>query len=158
MSPKLVHVGVVVRSIDEALEQHRQMWGVLRVEGPYYDPEQGVNVAFLYPEGSTCIELIEPADESSPVDNFLKRGGGLAHLCFEVPDLDAQLEQARAGGAVIASPPKPAVAFEGRRVAFVRTSGRQLIEYVECAAVQETEMTPLRFVPAETGDAMAICA
>jgi len=150
---RLLHVGVVVHSISDALDQHREIWAVTRVDGPYHDPSQCVNVAFAHSEGPVSIELIEPAGQPSPVDNFLKRGGGLAHLCFEVDDLDHQIAQARQAGAVIASAPKPAAAFGGRRIAFVRTPGRMLIEYVEAGPPTNAQTGNARSSKGQDGQA-----
>jgi methylmalonyl-CoA/ethylmalonyl-CoA epimerase len=62
---------------------------------------------------------------------FLKRGGGLHHLCFEVDDLDSQIRQMRASRSVLARAPLPAVAFDGRRIGWMLTPDRLLVEYLE---------------------------
>jgi methylmalonyl-CoA/ethylmalonyl-CoA epimerase len=62
---------------------------------------------------------------------FLKRGGGLHHLCYEVEDLEKQLEIARSMGMLVTRPPRPAVAFGGRRIAFVYTKHLLLLELLE---------------------------
>jgi methylmalonyl-CoA/ethylmalonyl-CoA epimerase len=64
---------------------------------------------------------------------FLKKGGGLHHLCYEVQDLEKQLELTRSKGGLIARPPMPAEAFGGRRIAWVYTKNKLLIEYLERA-------------------------
>ena len=77
------------------------------------------------------IELVEPAGEDSPVLRFLEQGGGLHHVCYEVADLEEQLVEFRSRGAVIARRPKPAVAFGGRRIAWVITAEKLLVELLE---------------------------
>ena len=67
----------------------------------------------------------------SPVQRFLQQGGGMHHLCYEVADLEAELAAFRSRGAAIASRPKPAVAFGGRRIAWVITSEKFLVELLE---------------------------
>jgi hypothetical protein len=75
---------------------------------------------------------LEPFGEKSPVRRHLQRGGGLYHLCFEVDDLDGTLQRLRATGAVmVVCDPVPAPAINNRRVAFVVTENRDLIEFVE---------------------------
>jgi len=76
---------------------------------------------------------VEPVDERSPVNAFLKRGGGMHHLCYEIQDLDEQLQLSRTTGCLIVRRPAPAAAFEGRRIAWVITPERLLIEYLERA-------------------------
>jgi len=76
------------------------------------------------------IELVEPAGAESPVQNFLKRGGGLHHLCYEVDSLTAQLQLSRSLGGLIVRQPMPAVAFGGRQIAWVYTADKLLTEYL----------------------------
>jgi methylmalonyl-CoA/ethylmalonyl-CoA epimerase len=60
-----------------------------------------------------------------------KSGGGAYHLCFETSDIDQALVHAKNNGCMIVSPPVPAVAFGGRRIAWIFTRSRQLFELVE---------------------------
>lgn len=97
------------------------------------DPNQRVKVAFLsIIPGQAQIELVAPAGPNSPVRRFLEQhGGGLHHVCYEVPDLAAEVVAFRARGALLARPPKPAAAFEGRLIAWVLTAEKLLIELLE---------------------------
>ena len=80
------------------------------------------------------IELVEPAGENSPVRRFLEASnGGMHHLCYEVAELEESVRAARASGSLLVRPPKPAVAFENRRIAWILTPQRLLIEYLEAA-------------------------
>jgi methylmalonyl-CoA/ethylmalonyl-CoA epimerase len=102
----------------------------------FEDPLQKVKVAFMSTRpGDAMIELVEPAGEGSPVLRFLnERGGGLHHLCYEVADLEKSLAESRERGLMIVSRPKPAVAFEGRRIAWVLTKEKMLVEFLETSA------------------------
>ncbi len=130
---RLHHIGFVVPSIGDGVGRFITGMG-LRWDGRvFHDPVQTVRVTFLEhgaPE-APMIELVEPASPQSRVAGFLKRGGGLHHLCYEVDALDARLESALAAGAVLLLPPAEAVAFSGRRIAWVCTPERLLIEYLE---------------------------
>lgn len=98
-----------------------------------HDPLQSVYVAFLRPRapGNAVMELVQPEGERSPVHGFCQRGGGLHHVCYELNRLDQKLQRARAHGDLIARMPLPAAAFEGRRIAWVYTKNRLLVEYLE---------------------------
>jgi methylmalonyl-CoA/ethylmalonyl-CoA epimerase len=48
-----------------------------------------------------------------------------------VKSLDRQLEDSKGMGGVIVRPPLPAVAFEDRRIAWVFTRERLLVEFLE---------------------------
>lgn len=131
--PTLHHIGYVVRSIKAVGARFAKAVAANWDERIIHDPHQKVLVTFLTPAGgpTTQIELVEPSGEDSPVFPFLDRGGGLHHLCYEVDDLDFHLRQMRAQGSVPARPPLPAVAFDGRRIAWMFTPDRLLLEFLE---------------------------
>ena len=99
----------------------------------YEDPLQKVKVAFMTTRpGDAQIELVQPNAEDSPVTRFLReKGGGFHHVCYEVADLEEQMAVMKSRGALIASRPKPAVAFQGRRIAWLLTAEKLLIELLE---------------------------
>ena len=131
---KLRHVGVAVPSLGPATETLSALFGYRVVSGPFDDPIQKVSVNFLTKSDTdaTEIELIAPLSEDSPITSMLaKSGGGAYHLCFETSDIDQALVHAKNNGCMIVSPPVPAVAFGGRRIAWIYTRSRQLFELVE---------------------------
>ena len=129
---RLHHVGFVVASIERAMPGFVRSLAATWDEQIIHDPLQKVKVAFLTTRaGDPQIELVEPAGEASPVLRFLQQGGGLHHVCYEVGDLEHQLIEFRSRGAVIASRPKPAAAFGGRRIAWVITPEKLLVELLE---------------------------
>lgn len=130
---RLHHVGFAIRNIENEIAAFRSSI-LARWDGKiFHDPLQKVRVTFLRTPSPTdaMVELVESAAEDSPVGQFLKRGGGLHHLCYEVPDLDAHLEKMKAGGGIIIKSPLPAVAFENRRIAWVVTRQKLLLEFLE---------------------------
>lgn len=131
--PTLHHIGFVVGSIREEIEGFAASVGATWNGEIFDDPLQQVRVTFLQPASpmEAAIELVEPKVDHSPVSRFLARGGGLHHLCYEVDDLEAELKLARVRGGLIVKPPLPAEAFKGRRIAWVVTRNRLVIEYLE---------------------------
>jgi methylmalonyl-CoA/ethylmalonyl-CoA epimerase len=130
---RLHHVGYVVRSISEVADRFAQSVAASWDQKIIQDPLQDAKVAFLagIVQEFPLVELVEPASEVSPVTNFLKKGGGLHHLCYEVESLDKQLEFSQTIGGMIVRPPLPAVAFAGRRIAWVYTKDRLLLEFLD---------------------------
>jgi methylmalonyl-CoA/ethylmalonyl-CoA epimerase len=55
----------------------------------------------------------------------------LHHLCFVTKDLERELARVKALGALVVQPPVPAVAFQGRRIAWIYTRDRLLVELLE---------------------------
>ena len=136
---KLLHVGVAVPSLGPAVEALTDLFGYKVVSGPYDDPLQKVTVLFLAKTARDVaeIELIAPLGADSPIQSMLaKSGGGAYHLCFETSGLEGALEHARKNGCIVVAAPAPAVAFEGRRIAWIYTRSRQLFELVEAKVTE----------------------
>jgi methylmalonyl-CoA/ethylmalonyl-CoA epimerase len=129
---KLHHVGVVVERIDQQLSTYAECLDVKPIAPAQEDPIQKVRVQFIAAgQDGVTIELIEPLSEDSPAMNFLRKGGGLNHLCFEVPDIDRSISGAQKNGAILVSGPVPAAALDNRRIAFVFYRRLGLIEFLE---------------------------
>ncbi len=77
---------------------------------------QKVNICFLK-IGEPFLELIEPSSPDSAISEFARSGGGIHHLCFEVKDIQSELESLSGKGATILV--NPVKGFDERRIAFV---------------------------------------
>ena len=126
-------MGFVVRSIPQAVEGFVKSLGAHWDGVIVHDPAQKVRVTFLKSANSAdpLFELIEPASEDSPVTAAVKKGGGLHHVCYVVDSLDEQLVRSQEQGAILVRRPIPAIAFGGRKIAWVYTRNKLLIEYLE---------------------------
>ena len=129
---RLHHVGYVVSDIESSARGFVESLGTAWNGEIVHDPIQKVQVTFLS-TGPTCaqIELVQPAAEKSPVTKFLERGGGQHHLCYEVDDLENALAAFRSRRAAIIQRPCPAVAFNGRRIAWFVTKEKLIVELLE---------------------------
>lgn len=130
---RLHHIGFVVESIEKVAEEFSRSLGGAWDGRIVLDPLQGSRVSFFQGPvpGDALVELVEPTDERSPVSKFLKRGGGLHHLCYQVADLEKQLDLSRSAGSLVVRAPVPAAAFDGRRIAWIYTKSKLLLEYLE---------------------------
>ncbi len=127
--PRIAHIGVAVKSIEDALRFYRDVLGT----EPYgWQELDGARVA-SFPFGDSEVELLEPLVPGSPVAKFLdQRGPGIHHVCYEVDDLEEALERCRALGYQLVDQ-KPRQGQHGRRIAFLHpksTSG-VLVELTE---------------------------
>ena len=125
------HIGIIVRSLDEAASYYVAHFGLRESGGRIVDPLQDVELQFLEDDAGRRLELIRPLTAESPAARALSQGGGLNHICYEVADLDSSVAALVASDAKLVRPPLPAVAFNGRRVAFLYTRQRELVEFVE---------------------------
>jgi methylmalonyl-CoA/ethylmalonyl-CoA epimerase len=129
MTPRIAHVGIAVSSIADALPFYRDVLGLAPGHAERADGATIVSLQF----GDVAVELLEPQDPASPVAKFLaKRGPGIHHVCYRVPDLDAALERCRAAGyqLIDATPRRGA---GGRRIAFLhpKSTNGILLELTE---------------------------
>ncbi len=130
LDARLHHIGIVARDFASGTAIYRAL-GYQPVTAVIEDPGQQVFVQFWRLREEVPLEIIVPAADDSPVSGFLeKTGGGLYHLCFASPDLEATLEFVRTRRGIVVRPPIPAAAFQGRRVAFVYWQ-HALVEFVE---------------------------
>jgi methylmalonyl-CoA/ethylmalonyl-CoA epimerase len=113
--PRIAHVGIAVPDLDAAVSFYRD---VLRLEPGPPERADGATIVAL-PFGDTEVELLAPLAPDTPIGKFLaKRGPGIHHICYRVPDLDAALDACRAAGyRLIDEVPRSGAA--GRRIAFV---------------------------------------
>jgi len=129
---RLHHIAYVCKNVEQKAEEFCRLLGY-EIESPsVIDENQNVRILFLIHQDGSRLELLEPYGSNSPVRKFLEKGGGLYHLCFEVDDLEAALRQITSDNrAYIVKQPTSAPAIDGRRVAFVVTAEKDLIEFVE---------------------------
>ncbi len=134
MKMKLHHIGKVVKDLDEAIKYHHETFGMVPIGERVIDPIQKVEVATLntgYGEDLT-LELICPISDDSPVNKFLKKGGGLHHLSFEVEDIHQAIAEFREKGALILGEVVPSAGHRGIPSVWLYTRSRELIELMEC--------------------------
>ena len=126
---RVAHIGIAVASIDAALRFYRD---VLGLEPGRPETADGATIVGLS-LGDVQVELLEPRDPDGPVAKFLaRRGPGIHHVCYRVPDLDRALERCRAAGyRLIDEVPRSGAG--GRRIAFLhpKTTAGILLELTE---------------------------
>jgi methylmalonyl-CoA/ethylmalonyl-CoA epimerase len=129
------HVGYATPNIDRYVEDFfLPIFAPLAISDKVSDPIQRVTVCFARMRGDTVIELVEPFGENSPVETVIgSNRGGVYHLCYEVDDLDREVARCREKRCMPVGKPAPAAAFDGRRIVFLLTPQRDLIEFVEKA-------------------------
>jgi len=113
--PRIAHVGIAVADLESALAFYRDVLGLEPHQPETVDGATIVALSF----GDAEVELLAPVEADSPIGRFLaRRGPGIHHICYRVPDLDAALEACRnAGYRLVDEVPRKGAA--GRRIAFV---------------------------------------
>ncbi|MEZ5416192.1 MAG: VOC family protein [Vicinamibacterales bacterium] len=113
------HVAIAVKSVEQAADRLCRLFGYARATSIVTNTRQDVNVLFLRKPDSLDLKLIEPASPTSPLWDFVRKGGGLHHLCFKAPDVTAACEDVASKGARIIAAPQPGEAFDDGLIAFV---------------------------------------
>jgi methylmalonyl-CoA/ethylmalonyl-CoA epimerase len=131
MNLSLHHVGVLVTDIKEAVLHYLRLGYEAKSE-IVHDPTQTVYAQFLrLPGDDVYLELISPDRPDSKVGSALKKGGGLNHICYSTGNIDEECQRLCSAGLFLVSPPVPAIAFPGRRIAWLRGADRVLVELLE---------------------------
>ena len=127
--PRIAHVGIAVPDLAAALAFYRD---VLGIEPHPPETVDGATIVGL-PFGESEVELLAPLDPNSPVGKFLaRRGPGIHHICYRVPDLDAAIDACRAAGYRMVDE-VPRSGAGGRRIAFLhpKSTAGILLELTE---------------------------
>ncbi|MCX5994980.1 MAG: VOC family protein, partial [Chloroflexi bacterium] len=97
MIKRVDHVAIAVKNLDEALKTFENLLGHKAAQVKEV-PEQKVKAAMIH-VGDVEIELIQPTDPGTGVAKFLEsKGEGIHHICFEVDDVDKELQAMAAKG------------------------------------------------------------
>ena len=129
---KINHIGIVVKNIENSIKYYENYFSYKLVDPICIDPIQKVRVAFLSVTNQNFnFELLEPTRDDSPIMNALRKGGGLNHVCYEVPNIEEAIIDLKKKGGKLISGPVPGVVFYGNNVVFMFTEGDEIIELVE---------------------------
>jgi len=133
MITKIDHLGIAVRSLDEAVPFYEKSLG-LKCEHREEVASQKVRTAF-FTVGEVHLELLEPTSPDSPIAKFLEKNGeGIHHVAFGTTDIEAQLGQAAAGGCRLINE-EPFEGAGGKLVAFLHPKSTHGVLTELCAPI-----------------------
>jgi methylmalonyl-CoA/ethylmalonyl-CoA epimerase len=134
----LHHIGIAVADVAQATAGHVRAFGSEVKSSIVHDLVQTAYVQFVrLPGESVFVEFVAPDGSGSKLRNAVDKGGGLNHLCYATPDIDGACRQLRAQGLFLLQAPVPAVAFKGRRIAWLMGRDRVPLELVEAPPTGE---------------------
>ena len=125
------HVGIAVSDLAAARDLYERVLG-LEVTHEEVIEDQGVHELLLR-AGEAYVQLVAPLTPDSPVGRFLaKRGEGVHHVGYSVPDVAAALADLRDQGFEVIEP-APRIGSGGTTIAFLHPKSMQgvLVELVE---------------------------
>ena len=130
MIKQISHLGLAVKDLEKTMDFYRSVLRLDPAEPIVGGNERDLSVS-LVKVGDATLELIQPIKETSVMAKYLeKRGEGIHHVCFEVDDIDAELEWMKSKGLEALGTPKPGA--EGMSV-FLHPKGTHgiLVELVQ---------------------------
>lgn len=124
----LHHIGIVVDNLEEAIPLFEVWMKARRVGGVVEDEGQRARMQlYAMNNDDTLLEVIEPMHAfGTPIHEV-----GDYHLCYTVPDLDAEMQRLHEMGAVVTHASTTAPLFSNHRLAFLATHSGQLLELLE---------------------------
>ena len=125
------HIGIVVRSLEEGIQQWEAIFGYRKNSDIVLNTRQKVRVVFMAKKNSLAVKLVEPADATSPIFMFARRGGGLHHLCFRCDDMAVQIPILESQEAKFLVPPEPGEAFKNNDIAFFLAKNNLNVELID---------------------------
>lgn len=136
MLTRIDHVGIACASLDEKIAFYEATFG-FAVLSRETNSGQGVREAILQvpgaPPGAAYLQLIEPTSADSPVGRFIaRRGEGMHHVGYGVPDIERALAAVSADGIRVIDE-RPRHGSMGASIAFLHPSsfGGVLTELVQ---------------------------
>ena len=128
---KIEHIGIAVSDLSAAGSLYEKLLNttIYKTEDV---PSEYVKTAFLK-SGPNKIELLEAADENSPIAKFIaKKGEGIHHIAFEVDDIKAEMARLKNEGFVLLNE-EPKRGADNKWVCFVhpKSAGGVLVELCE---------------------------
>ncbi|MEU4549819.1 methylmalonyl-CoA epimerase [Nonomuraea dietziae] len=138
MFMRIDHIGIACHDLEEKISLFERTFE-LTVVAREVNEEQGVKEAMLHiadgEGGGSYIQLLEPLSADSPVGKFLaRRGEGVHHVAFGVPDVSEAMETIGAKGVRLLDE-RPRHGSMGSSIAFLHPKdvGGMLTELVQAA-------------------------
>lgn len=129
---RLHHIGLVVRSIEDVRAFYVDVLQYTERTPVIHDPIQTAFVQFFSIPGSNhYLELVAPDGDASKLWRASRKGQPLNHLCHSCESIARTVSFLKESGCMVIQDPVPAVAFDGRFIAWLMTPDGLLIEIVE---------------------------
>jgi methylmalonyl-CoA/ethylmalonyl-CoA epimerase len=128
MGYNVEHIGIAVKNLSNSIPLFERL-----LNSKCYKTElvasENVNTAFFLKDGSK-IELLESKDPDGVIAKFIeKKGEGMHHIAFEVPDIVAEMERLKSEGFTLLNE-QPKKGADNKLICFVhpKDSNGVLIE------------------------------
>lgn len=126
------HIGIFVENLEEGQEILKNLIPIKIITPSVSDNILKVRVQFCIDTSNIRYELVSPFGENNPVVGILKSGKNiLNHVAYVVKNVNKEMIRLRKQGCLPLDEPKPAIIFNGKKVVFLLTPMRFIIELIE---------------------------
>jgi methylmalonyl-CoA/ethylmalonyl-CoA epimerase len=125
---KVEHIGIAIKSLDQSLPLFEKLLNSICYKTEMVESEH-VNTAFLK-QGETKIELLESTVPDGVIAKYIeKKGEGIHHIAFEVPDIIAEMARLKNEGFILLNE-MPKKGADNKLVCFLhpKTTNSVLVE------------------------------
>lgn len=126
---RLNHIAMATLELEKMSSFYKDVLG-LKVSQPQHLKSHGVTTVFVE-AGNTKFELLLPLGEKSPIESYLdkNKGGGMHHICLEVDNIQAAIEDLQKKNIRTLSK-EPSIGAHGKPVMFLhpKDCGGVLVE------------------------------
>lgn len=128
---KINHFGFLTKNIEKSLNEFKAL-GYTKYSELINDNLRGVDILFIKSINGEVIELVSPSFSYSIVSSIVdKQKNMIYHTCYETNDINEKIKELSNKGFILIDSPKPAIAFEGKLVAFMLSKNSGMIELLE---------------------------
>jgi methylmalonyl-CoA/ethylmalonyl-CoA epimerase len=130
---KIEHLGIAVKDLASSEKIFEDMLGTAPYKRETVESEF-VTTSF-FQVGESKIELLQSTDPDGPIGKFIeKRGEGIHHIAFDVPDIQSEIDRLIAKGYRMIHE-KPKQGADGKIIAFLhpKSSNGVLVELCQDA-------------------------
>ncbi len=128
---KFHHIGIACVDLKKSIDTYKNL-GYSNSD-IIYDPLQKVNLCFLNKANSPLIELVGSDENNSVLNNILKKNGTSPyHTCYEINNINNQINSLIDKDYVLIMKPIKAIAFSNRKICFMYHRHIGVIELLEC--------------------------
>jgi methylmalonyl-CoA/ethylmalonyl-CoA epimerase len=112
------HIGIACKDIEKEIKKIKKIHDVKSVSEIVYDEKQKARLCMLSVENGLNIELVS----GEQISTMLNRNITYYHICYKVNNISSKIDELVSNGAFLISSPKPAVLFNGKKVAFLQST------------------------------------
>ena len=129
---KFDHIGLFVANLADGRKSLSSIIPIAEYSDEIEDANLKVKVQFAIDYSGISYELVAPFGDNNPVTQMLISGKAvLNHVAYKVENFEDKISELRTSGAIPLGVPARAVAFNGKRVVFLLTPLKFIIELIE---------------------------